>query len=101
MAFISLGVWGILESVRLSFAVAGAKGYPGDVIFADQTPLPEDQIAPPDALFSLVNLGTTGRISGNQHFFIEGGFGYIFPKGEDPGPIVYWGVGLLFNIGEK
>ena len=83
----------------ISFRVAGAKGYPGDVIFADQTPLPEDQIAPPDALFSLVNVGTTGRISRNQHFFIEGGFGYIFPDQEAPGPIIYWGVGLLFDIG--
>lgn len=83
----------------ISFRVAGAKGYPGDVIFADQTPLPEDKIAPPDALFSLVNIGTTGRISSNQQFFIEGGFGYIFPDQEDPGPIIYWGVGLLFDIG--
>ena len=84
----------------ISFRLAGAKGYPGDAIFSDQTPLVEDQIAPPDALFSLINMGTTGRISSNQHFFIEAGFGYIFPAKEEPGPIIYWGVGILFDIGK-
>ena len=84
----------------LSFRLAGAKGYPGNAIFADQTPLPEDQIAPPDALFTLINAGTTGRISSNQRFFMEGGFGYIFPEGKEPGPMIFWGVGLLFDIGK-
>ncbi|MBX2818279.1 MAG: hypothetical protein KTR29_01320 [Rhodothermaceae bacterium] len=84
----------------ISFRVAGAKGYPGDVIFSDQTPDPEDKIAPPDAFISLINIGSTGRISKNQHFFIEGGYGYIFPRAQDSGPVIYWGVGLLFDIGK-
>ena len=84
----------------ISFRIAGAKGFAGDVIFSDGPSLSEDKIAPPDALFSLVNIGSTGRISDNQQFFIEGGFGYIFPKQEDPGPMIYWGVGLLFDIGK-
>lgn len=83
----------------MSLRLAAAKGFSGDVVFSDTPSAPEDRIAPPDALISLVNFGSTGRITKNQQFFIEGGFGYIFPAQQDPGPVIYWGVGLLFDIG--
>lgn len=81
----------------LSLRGAAAKGYPENVLGLG----PEGDIAPPpDALFGLVNLGTTGRISPNQRVFFEAGVGYIAPRGETPGPLIFWGVGLLADIGK-
>ena len=87
--------WNYYSSVRLGYA----KGYRGDAIFADQTPLAEDMIAPPDATIGLLNLGAEGRISENQSFVFEGGYGYVFPEGEDRGPVFYVSAGLRFLIG--
>ncbi len=88
--------WNYYSSLRLGYA----KGYPGDVIFADETPLAEDMIAPPDAMIGLINIGSEGRVSDNQSFIFEGGYGYVFPKGKDRGPVFYLSAGLRFIIGK-
>lgn len=87
--------WNHYSSFRLGYA----KGYPGDAIFSDSTPLPEDMIAPPDAIIGLLNIGAEGKVSDNQTFIFEGGYGYVFPEGEDRGPVFYLSAGLRFIIG--
>ncbi|MGI9552998.1 MAG: hypothetical protein ACR2MT_17465 [Aurantibacter sp.] len=79
--------------------LAYVKGYAGNVLFSSQPTQPEDTIAPPDTFIGLLNLGAEGRISENQKFILEGGYGYIFPQGERRGPAFYFSAGLLFIIG--
>ena len=89
--------WNFYGTLRF----AAAKGYPGNVIFEDQTPLPEDQVAPPDAIFTLLNFGAEGRITKHQMFVFEGGYGYVFPEGHEAGPAFYYSAGLVFRIGNN
>jgi len=95
-----LGItWGTIPEGRpwniySSFRLGGALGYAGDVLGKNEgEPLP-------NTLFSLFNLGTQGRISERQKFIFEGGYGYVFPEGANPGPIVYLSGGLIFYVGK-
>lgn len=87
--------WNFYSTVRF----AGAKGYPGNIIFADETPLEEDSVPPPDTFFALLNFGAEGRITQKQMFVFEGGYGYVFPEGQQAGPAFYYSAGLVFRIG--
>lgn len=86
--------WNYYSSLRIGYS----KGYPGNAIFADQTPLPEDSLAPPNTMYTFINIGTQAEISKNQRFIFEGGYGRIFPNGRQSGPALYISAGLLFNI---
>lgn len=91
-------VEGRVWSRYLSLRAAAAKGYPENVLNL----APEGDIPPPpDALFGLANLGVTGRIAENQRVFFESGVGYIAPARERGGVLLFWGIGMLFDIGEQ
>jgi hypothetical protein len=92
--------WGTLPKTSpwnfySSFRIGGAKGYPGDLKNGT------DEDAPPDTWISLLNIGTQGKLSENQRFIFEGGYGYVFPQGENAGTLVYVSGGLLFYIGRE
>jgi hypothetical protein len=81
--------WNYYASLRL----AGAKGFSGDVFGTGET-------APPDDLLVVAAFGAAGRISGNGQFVGEFGIGPAFVQGNsDVGVVVYFGAGLLFDIG--
>ncbi len=88
--------WDYYASLRGGFA----KGYAGNVIFSDQTQS-GDTIPPPDAVYLLANLGIQGKVSTNQRFIIEGGYGYVLPDNDDAAPIFYISAGLVFIIGNR
>lgn len=89
--------WNYYSSLRLGYA----KGVPPNfVVLPGQSQL-GDSIPPPNTFFALLNIGAQGEISKNQKFIFEGGYGYIFPKGERRGPAFFVSVGLLFNIGKQ
>ncbi|HKP94206.1 MAG TPA: hypothetical protein VJ385_00480 [Fibrobacteria bacterium] len=81
------GPWNFYSSLRLG----AAKGYPGKLIGTGEE-------AGADAWFPLANFGAAGRVSGNQRFVFEGGFGYVFPENIKPAPMFYLSAGLLFVI---
>lgn len=90
--------WGTLAENKpwnfySTFRLGAAKGYPGDLFG-------EGEEAPPNTLFTILNLGTQANISTHQKFIFEGGYGYIFPDGEKAGPIIYLSGGLLFYVGK-
>ncbi|HZV12611.1 MAG TPA: hypothetical protein VFA55_05305, partial [Candidatus Kapabacteria bacterium] len=87
-----LSPWNFYTSLRLM----RAQGYPGNILNGGSA---NDSGAPPNTSFILVNLGTTARISQNQKFFFEGGYGYIFPDHQASGPGLFIGAGMLFDIG--
>jgi hypothetical protein len=80
--------WNYYASIRLG----ASKGYPGNIFGSG------DQ-APADALFPIINFGTQGKITENQRFIFEGGYGYIIPHANKTGPMFYLSGGLLFDIG--
>lgn len=89
--------WGTLPqnkpwNLYSTFRLGAAKGYPGDIFG-------EGDEAPPNTFFTLLNVGTQGRISDQQKFIFEGGYGYVFPNGEKAGPVLYLSGGVLFYIG--
>jgi len=90
-------VWNYYTSLRLGYA----HGYAGNAIFADQTPLPEDTIVPPNTIFAMVNLGAQAQINTNQKFIFEGAYGRIFPKGHESGHAFFISAGILFNINKQ
>jgi len=89
--------WNFYSSLRLAYAKGVASNF---VVLPGQTQL-NDSIPPPNTSFILINLGTQGKISDHQKIIFEGGYGYIFPKGENKGPMFFLSVGLLFNIGKE
>ena len=89
-------LWNFYATLRVGYA----RGFAGNSFAQGNTPS-NDTIAPPDALITLLNLGTQGKVNDNIKFIFEGGYGYIFPKGHKAGNTIYLSCGLLFNIGKK
>lgn len=81
--------WNYYGSLRLG----ASKGYPGDVLFGAGG----DQ-APTNSLFPLVNFGTQAKVAANEKFIFEGGFGYVIPRLERAGTMIYLSCGLLFDL---
>lgn len=79
--------WNYYASARLG----AAKGYPGNLFGTGDN-------VPNDALFALINLGTQANVQKNQRFIFEGGFGYVMPRGNTSGPLIYLSCGLLFDL---
>lgn len=86
-------IWNYYATSRLGYAL----GFAGNILNTDDS---SDSVAPPDAGFAVINIGTQGKIGNNESFIFEGGFGYIFPKGEKSGAVIYLSCGVLFNIGK-
>ena len=82
-------IWNYYTSLRFG----ASKGYPGSLFGSGDN-------VPNDALFALVNLGSQGNIEKNQRFIFEGGFGYVMPRGNRAGTLIYLSCGILFDIGE-
>ena len=89
--------WNYYSSLRVGYAKGVASNY---IVLPGQAQL-NDSIPPPNTTFLLLNLGAQGKITQNQKFIFEGGYGYIFPKGEKRGPAFYVSAGLLFYIGKS
>ncbi len=90
--------WNYYSSLRLAYA----HGYPGNaLVLPGQRNDESDSIAPPNTFFTLINIGAQGEVNENQKVIFEGGYGYVFPNGEDVGPALYVSVGVLLQIGEE
>ncbi|SRR5579871_4011748 len=85
--------WNYYTSLRF----AGAHGFPGGFFGSGDS-------APPDDAMVLGAIGASGRISDNERFIIEGGYGLSVVDGQggnNPGQLVYLGTGLQFFIGKN
>ena len=90
--------WNFYTSFRLGYAKGVRKNF---ITLSGQTTIERDSIAPPNTFIGLINVGAQGKINAHQKFIFEGGYGYIFPKGEKSGPAFYLSVGLVFKIDES
>ena len=81
--------WNYYGAVR----VAGAHGYPGNLVGSGDT------VPPDDAVF-IGTVGASIRIQPNIHFVVEGGYGAIVIRGvSDIGQAIYLGACLLMTAG--
>lgn len=82
----------------VSFRVAGAHGYPGNVLSLGTS---SDSMAPPDAFIALGAIGVSGQLGDHARFIFEGGYGGIAVQGHSgTGRAAYLGAGVLFDIGK-
>ncbi len=89
--------WNYYYSLRYGYA----HGFSGNAAFADKSTVSQtDTFIPPNTHFTVLNLGTQAKISEKQKFIIEGGYGYIFTKGNKSGSLLFISVGMLFTIGK-
>jgi len=80
--------WNYYASLRAAFA----KGYAGNVInLPGQEIVGTDSTAPPDTFMALINLGAQGRLSKQQRFIFEGGYGYISLRKKERTSIIFFG----------
>ena len=88
--------WNYYSTLRIGYA----HGYPGNILFEGNSN-EGDTTAPANTYIALLNIGTQGKIIEKMDFIFEGGYGYIFPKGNGTGIAVYISCGILFKIGEE
>lgn len=86
-------IWNYYTSARLAYA----HGYPGNAILADEFS-GGDTLVPPNTFITLINVGAQAKISDNQRFIFEGGYGRIFPAGERSGPVIFLSAGVLITL---
>jgi len=86
--------WNFYSTLRFG----SSYGFPGDIIFEGNSN-EGDTTAPANTFIVLLNVGTQGKIDEKMNFIFEGGYGYLFPKANGTGKVIYISCGIMFKIG--